>query len=184
MDIKQAAERQKLKIEEVVEQLNIEIAENETQMEKMTEMLKKSKGKIFEARNNVRTAVEELFQVLKTREMAMLTELDVIEEAEQRCHATQLEHSQIFVKQLKNYVENCEAILQRNVSVEILQAQQVATIKRCKGFLNAKKITIYKPSFARYILKNIFRMSQGELFQDELLQLTQILWSQRHKEMV
>lgn len=129
MDIEQAAEVQKLKIVEVVEQLKIEIEGHEMQMVKTTEMLKESKEKVDEARNNIRTAMEELMQVLKEHEIAMLTELDVIEEEEERGHAAQLEHSHMFVEQLKNSVEECEAILQRNVSVEILQAQQVAIIQ-------------------------------------------------------
>jgi len=79
VDIKQAAEDQKLKMADLVQEMKVDIAEHMTQMEKTTEMLKKNGDKIAAARNKVLTTVEELIRVLKEHEIAMVTKLDVIE---------------------------------------------------------------------------------------------------------
>ena len=165
--IQQAAEQEKLKMAEFLQEMKVEIDEREVQMEKMTELLSKSREKISAARNNLLTTVEELIRVLKEHEMIMENELDVLEEAEKRFHATQLEHFQTSITQLKTSVEYCEAILQRNISFEILQAQQVA-IERCKGLLKATKMDIYKPSHVHYktnekYVQNVRQALPGQL---------------------
>ncbi|XP_078374589.1 uncharacterized protein LOC144658124 [Oculina patagonica] len=168
VDIEQAAEEQKLNLEELVQEMKLGIADHEEQIEKTTEFLRKSREKIAAARNNVLTTVEELFRVLKEHEIAIDTKLDVIEEQQKRDHATQLEHFQISVTQLKTSVEYCEAILQRNNSVEILEAQQRA-IEKCKGILKATKMNIYKPLHVRYMtneedVQSVRRAILGEVF--------------------
>ncbi|KAL9967791.1 hypothetical protein ACROYT_G026085 [Oculina patagonica] len=168
VDIEQAAEEQKLNLEELVQEMKLGIADHEEQIEKTTEFLRKSREKIAAARNNVLTTVEELFRVLKEHEIAMDTKLDVIEEQQQRDHAIQLEQFQISVTQLETSVEYCEAILQRNNSVEILESQQRA-IERCKGILKETKINIYKPLYVRYVtneedVQSVRRACLGEVF--------------------
>lgn len=79
IDIQQAAEEHK-------------IAERKMQVEKTTELLRKSREKIAAARNKALTTVEELIRVLKEHEISMVTKLDILEEAEQRRHAIQQEH--------------------------------------------------------------------------------------------
>ncbi|KAL9952219.1 hypothetical protein ACROYT_G039440 [Oculina patagonica] len=150
VDIEEAAEEQKLNLEELVQEMKLGIADHEEQIERTTEFLRKSREKISAARNNVLTTVEELFRVLKEHEIAMDTKLDVIEEQQKRDHAIQLEHFHLSVTQLETSVEYCEAILQRNNSVEILEAQQRA-IEKCKGILKATKMNIYKPLHVRYM---------------------------------
>ena len=149
VDIKQAAEEQKLKMAELVKEMKVDIAEHTTQVEKTTEMLKKNGEKIAAARNKVLTTVEELIRVLKEHEITMVTKLDVIENEEQKHYSLQLEHFQISATQLKTSVEHCQRILQGNNSVEILEAQQ-GVMEKCKGLLNAKKMNIYKPSYVQY----------------------------------
>ena len=168
VDIEQAAEEQKLKMEELVKKMKLEIIDHDTQMEKTTELLRKSREKIVAARNNVLTTVEELIRVLKEHEIATDTKLDVIEEQQQRDHATQLEHFQISATQLKTSVEYCEAILKRNNSVEILESQE-RVIERCKGILKATKMNIYKPLHLLYKtndrdVKDVRRAILGEVF--------------------
>ncbi len=168
VDIEQAAEEQKLNLEELVQEMKLGIADHEEQIEKTTEFLRKSREKIAAARNKVLTTVEELFRVLKEHEIAMDTKLDVIDEQQKRDHATQLEHFQISVTQLETSVEYCEAILQRNNSVEILKAQQRA-IEKCKGILKATKMNIYKPLHVRYMTNEedvqiVRRACLGEVF--------------------
>ena len=147
--------------------MKVEITEHTTQMEKTTEMLRKNGEKIAAARNKVSTTVEELIRVLKEHEITMVTKLDVIENEQQRDYTTQLEHFQISATQLKTSVESFERILQGNSSVEILEAQQ-GVIERCKGLLNARKISIYKPSHVQYKtneqgIQNVRRAFLGEV---------------------
>ena len=150
VDIKQAAEEQKLKMAELVQEMKVEITEHTTQVKKTTEILKKNGKKIAAARNKVLTTVEELIRVLKEHEIAMLTKLDVIENEQQRHYSAQLEHFQISATQLKTSVEHCERILQGNNSVEILTAQQ-GVMEKCKGLLNVRKMmNIYKPWHVQY----------------------------------
>ena len=149
VNIQQAAEEEKLMLEETVEQVKLEIVDIEMQMKTTTELLTVSKEKIAKARKNVWTTIEELIRVLKEHERTMLTKLDVIEKAQQRDHSTQLEHLQASVNELKSYVKNCEEVLRKNVSVEILQAHQ-AEIEKCKGVVKVAKKEIYKPCHLRY----------------------------------
>ncbi len=149
VDIEQAAAEQKIKMEDVLQEMKEKITKHEKEMAMMTELLKKNRKKIAAARNSVLTTVEELIRVLKKHEIAMVTKLDILEEREQRDHAIQLEHLQISVTKLESSVKYCEAIIQRNISVEILETQQT-TIKRCKGLLKATEMNIYKPLYVCY----------------------------------
>lgn len=144
VDIQQAAGEQTLKVVEIIKEMKVEITDQHMQKEKTKELFKKSKENIAAARNHVLTTVEELIRVLKDHEVAMVTQLDLIEEEQQRDCATQLEHFQISIAKLKASVEHCETILQRNNNVEILDTQQ-GVIERCKGLLNPRKMNIYKP---------------------------------------
>ena len=167
VDIKQAAEEQKLKMAELVQEMKVEIAQHMTQMEKTTEMLKKNGENIASARNKVLTTVEELIRVLKEQEIAMVTKLDVVESEQQRDHSTQMEHLQISAKQLKTSVECCERILQGNNSVEILELQHGVT-ERGKGLLTARKRNIFKPLHVQYKpneedIQNVRRAFLGEV---------------------
>lgn len=78
MSIEQAAEEEKLKLQNAVEEVKMQIAEVEMQIKEITKLFGISKDKIAAARNNVRTTVEELIRVLKEHENFMMTELDII----------------------------------------------------------------------------------------------------------
>ena len=149
VDIQQVADEQKLKMMEVLQEMRADMADYEIQMEKTTELWRKSRETIAAVRNNVQTTVEELIRVLRKHEAAIVTKLDVLDEAEERDHATQLEHFQTCVTQFKTSVTHCETILQRNNSFEILQAQQ-DVIERCKGLIKATKMDIYNPTHVQY----------------------------------
>ena len=94
VDIQQAADEQKLKMMKILEEMKADMSDYEMQMEKTTESLRRSREKIAAARNNVQTSIEELVRILRKHEAAMVTKLDVLNEAEERDHATQLEHFQ------------------------------------------------------------------------------------------
>ena len=155
MDIHQAAREHKGSIEEITEDMKKEIADFQMHVERTKESLTKSREKIATARNKAMTSLEELMRVLKEHETATVASLDVIEEKEKRGHAAQLEHFQISIDQLQSSVEHCEAITQRNNSIEILQAHQ-ALVERCRGLLNAEKLNIYKPLHTRYEINEQF----------------------------
>jgi len=78
----------------ILEEMKADMSDYEMQMEKTTESLRRSREKIAAARNNVQTSIEELVRILRKHEAAMVTKLDVLNEAEERDHATQLEHFQ------------------------------------------------------------------------------------------
>ena len=167
VDIRQAAEEQKLKMAELVHKMKVEITEHTTQMEKTTEMFTRTGEKIATARNKVLTTVEELIRVLKEHEIAMVTKLDVIENEQQRDYSTQLEHFQISASQLKTSVECCERILEGNNSVEILEANQ-GVMEKYKGLLISRKMNIYKPSHVQFKtneedIQNVRRAFLGEV---------------------
>ena len=154
--IDQAAKQHKIDIEEIVEEMKSGIADYKEHVEKTKEFSRKSREKIATARSKVMTSLEELIRLLKKHESTTLTSLEVIEEKEQRGLVAQLQHFQCSAEQLQTSVECCEAILQRNQSVEILQAHH-ALIERCRGLLNSEKMNIYKPPHVRYELnKEVF----------------------------
>ena len=144
VDIDQAAKEHKVDIEAITEKMKKGISDIKIDVERSRELSRKSREKIATARNKAMTSLEELMRVLKEHETTTLTSLDVIDETEKRSHATQLEHFQLSINQLQTSVEYCEAILDRNKSVEILQVHK-GLIERCRGLLNAEKRNINKP---------------------------------------
>ena len=151
MAMQEAAEEQKMQTAEVVEQAKTKIEHFEEQLVQETALLHKSREDTQAARAKVRTTIEELIQILKQHETAMVAKLDEVDEERQRCHTVQQESFQLLVSQLKSSVGYCDAVLQRNLSFEILQVQQTA-VKRCKTLLNEEpEVHIKKPSNVNYV---------------------------------
>ena len=150
VDIREAAEEQKIQIMEVLEKAKRKIDHFEMQMAREAELFNKSKGDTQAARDKVRTTIEELIRILKAHEMAMVAKLDVVDEERQRCHTLQQERVQLLATQLKSSVEHCEAVLQRNLSFEILQTQQTL-IQRCEILLNKEESNLKKPMYVNYL---------------------------------
>ena len=149
MDIHQAAEQQKVPIEETVQEMRRKTANYTERVEKTKESLRKGRERVATARSKVMTSVEELIRLLREHEKAMIASLDIIDGKVQREHAAQLEHLEISRNQLQKHVEWCEGILQRNKSVEILQAQD-DFIGRFRCLPNTETLKIYQPSRVRY----------------------------------
>ena len=144
VNIDQAAKECKVNIEEITEEMKKQVADFQIQVEKSKERTRKSREEIAAARNKVLTSLGELIQLLKKHETTTMTNLDLQEETELRGHATQLEHFQTSINKLQKSVEYCEAILQRNESIEILQVHQ-PLVHRYRGLLNVEKLNINKP---------------------------------------
>lgn len=115
MSIEQAAEEEKLKLQNAVEEVKMQIAEVEMQIKEITKLFGISKDKIAAARNNVSTTVEELIRVLKEHENFMMTELDIIEKRQEKDNSIQHEHLQTSVKELESAVQNCEMTIGRKL---------------------------------------------------------------------
>ena len=143
VDIHQAAKECKVNIEEIAEEMKKQVADFQTQVDRSKERTRKSREEIAAARNKALTSLEELIQLLKKHETTTMTNLDLQEETELRGHATQLEHFQTSISKLQKSVEYCEAILQRNESIEILQLHQ-PLVERYRGLLNVEKLNINK----------------------------------------
>ena len=153
VDIDQAAKECKFNIEEIAEEMKKQLADFQIQVENSKERTRKSREEIAAARNKALTSLQELIQLLKKHETTTMTNLGLLEETELRGHATHLEHFQISISKLQKSVEYCEAILQRNESIEILQVHQ-PLVERYRGLLNVEKLNINKPIYtalhARY----------------------------------
>ena len=144
VNIDQAAKECKVNIEKIAEEMKKQVADFQEKVEKAEERTRKSREEIVAARNKVLTSLEELIQLLKKHETPAMTNLDLQEETELRGHTTQLEHFQTSINKLQKSVEYCEAILQRNESIEILQVHQ-PLVERYRGLLNVEKLNINKP---------------------------------------
>ena len=149
VDIDQAAEQHRVDIEDIVQEMKRKIADHKEQAERTKESFNRSGESIATARNKLMTSVEELIRFLREYEKTAITKLEIFEGKYQREQAAQQEHFEISMNQLQTQVEGCENILKRNKSVEILQAHH-ALIGRCRGLLNAEKLSIYKPAHVRY----------------------------------
>ena len=147
VDIEQAAKKCKVNIEEIAEEMKKEVADFQLQVERSKEKTRKSREEIAAARNKALTSLEELMRVLKEYETTTMSKLDVIEQTELRGNAMQLEHFQTSIDQLQKSVEYCEAILQRNKSIEILQVHQTL-VERRRALLDVEKLNMNKPLHA------------------------------------
>ncbi|KAL9984430.1 hypothetical protein ACROYT_G006719 [Oculina patagonica] len=145
-----AADESKVLMEEFLQNVKTQIDDFEKQMRKGTEFLKSTREDIALARKNARTTAEQVIRVVKEHEMAIMAELDALDDEQQRSHAMQQEQFRLLVTQLKSNVEYCEAILKRNNSLEILQKQQSA-VERCQRLLNVEKMNIYRPWHVSYV---------------------------------
>ena len=147
VDIEQAAKECKVNIEEIAEEMKKEVANFQLQVQRSKERTRKSREEIVAARNKALTSLEELMRVLKEYEITTMSKLDVIEQRELRGNAIQFDHFQVSIDQLQKSVEYCEAIVQRNKSIEILQVHQTL-VEWCRELLNVEKLNMNKPLHA------------------------------------
>jgi len=153
MDTQKAAQIQKMQMADAMAKVKAEMVICENQIQKQVTLMDKNKNEILFAEKKMTDTVEELIRDLREHERTMKARLHDRYEAEQKHHSTRLDNFELVVTQLKSCVEQGESILQRNISVEILQANQ-AIIGRCEELLNARKPEIYKPPHVHYTLEN------------------------------
>lgn len=146
VNIDQAAKERKVEIAEIASEMNKQIIDFQMHVQRSKKRMTETGQEIAEARNKALSSLEELMRVLKEHETRTMTRLDVIHETNLRSCATQLEHFQTSINQLQTSVKNCEDILRRNESIEILHVHQ-NLIERCRGLLQAEKLNLNKPLY-------------------------------------
>ncbi|CAH3151955.1 unnamed protein product [Porites lobata] len=151
-DTQKAAQVQKMQMKDALEKVKAETVVYEKKVQKQTELMDRNKKEIMSCEKKMTDLVEDLIRDLREHERVMKTKFAEIYEAQQKHHATQLENFELVLTQLKSCVERGESIVQRNISVEILQTNP-GIIKRCEELLKARKPDIYKPSHVNYVVE-------------------------------
>ena len=152
-DTQKAAQVQKMQMKDALEKVKAETVIYENEIRKQTELMNKTKTEILSAEKKMTDAVEERIRELREHERVMKAKFAEIYEAQQKHHATQLENFELVLTQLQSCIERGESALERNVSAEILQTNQII-VGRCKELLNVTKPDIYKPPHVHYIIEN------------------------------
>ena len=141
-DLQKAAEGQKSQMVEVVAKVKAEILLYDHQIKKQTELKNQNIANIRNAEKKMTDTVEKLIGDLREHEKKMKDKFRDIYEAEQKQHATRLENLELITTQLKSFAERGQAILERNISAEILQTNP-AIIRHCDELLNTRKANVY-----------------------------------------
>ena len=152
-DTQKAAQVQKMQMKDALEKVKAETVIYENEVRKQTELMDKTKNEIFSAEKKMTDAVEERIRELREHERVMKAKFAEIYEAQQKHHATRLENFELVLTQLQSCIEPGESALERNVSAEILQTNQII-VGRCEELLNVTKPGIYKPPHVHYIIEN------------------------------
>ena len=152
-DTQKAARVQKMQMKGALEKVKAETVIYENEIRKQTELMDKTKNEILSAEKKMTDAVEERIRELREHERVMKAKFAEIYEAQQKHHATRLENFELVLTQLQSCIERGESALERNVSAEILQTNQII-VGRCEELLNVTKPDIYKPPHVHYIVEN------------------------------
>ena len=152
-DTQKAAQVQKMQMKDALEKVKAETVIYENEIRKQTELMDKTKNEILSAEKKMTDAVEERIRELQEHERVMKAKFAEIYEAQQKHHATRLENFELVLTQLQSCIERGESALERNVSAEILQTNQII-VGRCEELLNVTKPDIYKPPHVHYIVEN------------------------------
>ena len=157
-DIQKAAEGQKSQMAEVVAKVKAEILLYDHQIQKQTQLKNQNIADIRNEEMKMTSTVEELIRDLRENEMKMKDKFRDIYEAEQKQHAARLENLELITTQLKSFAERGQAILERNISAEILQTNP-AIIRRCDELLNTRKANVYNSPYLHYFVGKKFILS-------------------------
>ena len=152
-DTQKAAQVQKMQMMDALEKVKAETVVYEKKVRQQTELMDKNKKEIMSCEKKMTDLVEDLIRDLREHERVMKTKFAEIYEAQQKHHATQLENFELVLTQLQSCIERGESALERNVSAEILQTNQII-VGRCEELLNVTKPDIYKPPHVHYIVEN------------------------------
>ncbi|XP_073238440.1 E3 ubiquitin-protein ligase TRIM45-like [Porites lutea] len=152
-DTQKAAQVQKMQMKDALEKVKAETVIYDNEIRKQTELMDKTKNEILSAEKKMADTVEERIHELREHERVMKAKFAEIYEAQQKHHATQLENFELVLTQLQSCIERGESALERNVSAEILQTNQII-VGRCEELLNVTKPGIYNAPHLHYIIEN------------------------------
>ena len=152
-DTQKAAQVQKMQMKDALKKVKAETVIYDNEIRKQTELMDKTKNEILSAEKKMTDAVEERIRELREHERVMKAKFAEIYEAQQKHYATRLENFELVLTQLQSCIERGESALERNVSAEILQTNQII-VGRCEELLNVTKPDIYKPPHVNYIVEN------------------------------
>ncbi|XP_068727395.1 E3 ubiquitin-protein ligase TRIM71-like [Montipora capricornis] len=150
-DTQKAAQEQKIQMAHAVTKVNAEIVRYESEIKKQTDLRNKNRIEILNEEKKMTDTVEKLICDLREHERKMKDKFREIYEAEQKHHATRLENFELLATQLKSCFERCQSILDRNLSVEILQTNH-AILGRCNELLNVRKPDLYMSPHVHYLV--------------------------------
>ncbi|XP_044164587.1 E3 ubiquitin-protein ligase TRIM71-like [Acropora millepora] len=154
-DTQKAALEQKMQMTEALDKLKAEILLYENEIKKQAELKDKNVTDIMNAEKKMTDSVEEWIRNLREHEKKMKQKFREIYEAEQKQHETRLENLELITTQLKSCVERGQGVLERNISVEILQTNHTI-LQRCDELINARKSDRYKSPYFNYFVKKKF----------------------------
>ena len=155
-----------------------EIVAVDSKINKQIELRKKSKARIAAAENKVTETVEDLVKILRDHEKMVKANLTEIDAKQEQDHVGELEKFQILATKLKCSVEHGEDIFQRDISVEILEEENVV-FAPCKELVSqSQKIQVHKPEDVNYVVNTGNVTALKELVQ---LRLDQVVVNDHSK---
>ena len=152
-DIQKASQFQTMQMAEALKKVKAETVIYENETKKQNVLMDKAKNDVLSGKKMMADVVQECICNLRQHERAMKAKFTEICEAQQKHNIALLENFEVALAQMKSCVEQGKKILERNVSAEILQTNQII-VERCEELLNSKTPEIHEPPLVRYILEN------------------------------
>ena len=146
VDIRQAAEERKVSMVNVLDECKAEVLVVESKINEQVKFRNKSKERIVATQNKVTETVEMFIQDLRNHEATIRAELSEINDAQEKEYQAKLEEFHLFVAELKRSIDCGEDIFQRDVSLEILQKENVVFGGLNELLNQCQTIQLYKPA--------------------------------------
>ena len=151
-DTRKVAQEQKIQLKDAMSKVRAEILVYENEIKKQTELKDKDITDIFNAEKKMTNTVEEWIRDLREHEKKMKDKFRDIYQAEKKKHSERLERFELITNQLRSCLERGQRILERNISVEMLQTNP-AVLECIDDLLNARKPDIYKSPQLYYFVE-------------------------------
>ena len=152
-DIQKASQLQTTQMEEALKKVKAETVIYENETKKQNVLMEKAKNDVLSAKKKMTDVVQECICNLRQHQREMKAKFTEICQAQQKHNITRLENIEVALAQMKICVKQGKKILERNVSAEILQTNQII-VERCEELLSSKTPEIHEPPLVRYILEN------------------------------
>ena len=147
----------------VLDECKAEVLVVETKIDEQVELRNKSKEKIATTQNKVTETVEMFIQDLRNHEAAIKAELTEINHAQEKEYQAKLEEFHSFVTELKRFIDCGEDVLQRDISLEILQKESIVFGGLRELSNQSQTIELYKPEHVNYVVNRDNVNASGHL---------------------